>query len=169
MLDGKKYCLDTSGLSNPRMVLPDDIFVSVWNHVYLMIELGAFAVTKGIFSELEMIEGGMGKFISENRKMMLMDRDGDWNEGEYLSIFEDFKERYRSVLSTPEVRKRRTIDQNDLSIVALGKAMRLPVITMESRPIQISQKRKRVPEICDLESVEWLTFNDFLRRENFKT
>ncbi len=94
------------GLSNPRIALPDDIFVSVWNHVYLMIELGAFAVTKEIISELEMIEGGMGKFITENRKMILMDWDGDWNVGGYLSIFEYIKEKYRSVLSTPEAKKK---------------------------------------------------------------
>ena len=56
---------------------------------------------------------------------------------------------------------------NDISIIALAKATGLPLVSMESSTGN-SAKRKRIPDICDLEEVAHLTFNDFLRRAGIR-
>jgi hypothetical protein len=45
----KKYCFDTSGLSNPWLELPDDIFASVWDQVIDRIEGGMIGATAEIY------------------------------------------------------------------------------------------------------------------------
>lgn len=41
----KRYCFDTSGISNPVETMPDDIFESLWLKVIAVIEAGEIAVT----------------------------------------------------------------------------------------------------------------------------
>lgn len=67
-----KYCIDTSGLSHPYEELPEDIFDLLWKFVRAKIAEGIFAVTREIFDEMEKIDGGLGKYISENKDLSCM-------------------------------------------------------------------------------------------------
>jgi len=49
----KKYCLDTSGLSNPLEAMPEDVHSTLWKSVASVICAGKFAVTKEIYDELD--------------------------------------------------------------------------------------------------------------------
>jgi hypothetical protein len=54
----------------------------------------------------------------------------------------------------------------DVSIIALAKTLKLPLVHMEKpNTHQPSQKRMRIPDVCDKEGVKHLTFNEFLRAE----
>ncbi len=62
----------------------------------------------------------------------------------------------------------KTIGLKDLTIIALGKSLNLPVVSMEIRVRQRSDKKRRIPDICDAEGIKHLSFNDYLRSENFR-
>lgn len=51
-----------------------------------------------------------------------------------------------------------------LTAVALAKTLRLPLVSMGSSAAP-SPKHKRIPDICQLESVLPYSFNDFLKIE----
>jgi len=60
---------------------------------------------------------------------------------------------------------------NDLTIIALAKTLKLPVISSEKKlnALQESEKRQKIPDICDKESVVHMNFNDLLRAEGIKS
>lgn len=62
----KRYCLDTSGLSNPLENMPQDIHVSLWNQVMAVIAGGHLAVTQEIYGELTHLAGAVGECIKDN-------------------------------------------------------------------------------------------------------
>ena len=55
-----KYCLDTSGVSNPIMDLPEDIHVTLWQKIQQCVTSGLFCWNKEIQKELDSIYGETG-------------------------------------------------------------------------------------------------------------
>jgi hypothetical protein len=74
---------------------------------------------------------------------------------------------YKDVISEYNGNRKNTVCLNDLSIIALAKTLRLPVISSEKKlqTAQDSRKRQKIPDICDLEAVPHMSFNEFLRKE----
>jgi len=68
MIEKKRYCLDTSGLSNPLDSMPENIayFQGIWALVKSKIEGGVFAVNKEIFDELCLLPGSIGQCLIDN-------------------------------------------------------------------------------------------------------
>ena len=63
-----------------------------------------------------------------------------------------------------------TVGLNDISIVALAMTLRLPLVSMEKPNVyQPSAKKMRIPDVCKVEGVNHLTFNEFLRAEGITT
>ena len=59
-----------------------------------------------------------------------------------------------------------SLSMPDFSIVMLGKALALPVISMETACAQNpSTKSRKIPDVCTAEKVVHMTFNDLLRAE----
>ena len=61
----KKYCLDTSGLSNPLESMPEDIHSSLWLKIAGLVVDGKFAVTAEIYEELGHLPGPIGPIAVE--------------------------------------------------------------------------------------------------------
>jgi Domain of unknown function (DUF4411) len=165
----KRYCLDTSAISKPLEDMPESMsfYKNIWSLVRESIESGIFAVTKEIYDELcKITSGETCNCCIHNRDKLLMEVDQmDWDAKEYLMNVDSMIQRHISVISEYNSNRKQTIGLNDLSIVALAKTLKLPVISMESDSYQPSQKKVRIPALCMLESVTHLTFNDFLRIE----
>lgn len=161
----KRYCFDTCGISNPVGNLPDDIYEPIWRGVIRVIEDGAIAVTTEIYDEMHgSIRGLVGECIDANRAKLLLEiGDDTWDYGAYISIVTAMQLRHHAFIREYAGGKR-TVGLADISIVALAKTLRLPVVSMESSAGN-SPKRKKIPDICALEQVEHLDFNAFLRRE----
>lgn len=75
---------------------------------------------------------------------------------------------YKAVISEYNGNRKSTICLNDVSIIALAKTLTLPVVSMESLSTQDSNKRKRIPNVCQDEGVPHLNFNQFLRAEGIR-
>jgi Domain of unknown function (DUF4411) len=165
----KKYCFDTSGISNPLETMPEDIYDSVWIKVKEIVSLGHIAVTKEIHDEMCHIPGSVGQHIKENKSVMIMEvGDTNWNWSVYVDYAKDIQENNHEFISEYNGGSPKTICLTDISIIALAKALSLPVVSMEARVVDSTAKKRRIPNICATEAVEHLTFNDFLRRENVR-
>lgn len=164
----KKYCMDTSGISNPWGDLPHDIFNSLWKNIEELIVDGVFAVTLEIYEEQLLIPNPLGEIIKANKNAMLLEIGQDeWNWSGYIEISNDLNGKYHNFISEYTGRSPRTIGLNDMTIIALAKTLSLPVVSMEASSMNSPNKR-RIPDICKLENIKHLTFNELLRAEKIK-
>jgi hypothetical protein len=74
---------------------------------------------------------------------------------------------YKDFISEYTGGSTKTVCLNDISIVALAKTMKLPVVSMETMIVG-STTKKRIPNICQSENVNHLRFSEFLRQESLK-
>src|SRR5829696_7158492 len=65
----KKYCLDTSGFSNPLEFMPQDIHPTLWKQVEAIVRSGLLAASKEIYDELEHLPGDIGACIKTHRDL----------------------------------------------------------------------------------------------------
>jgi hypothetical protein len=162
----KKYCFDTSGISNPLDHIPDDIHVRFWNRFSQLLESGDIAITREIYDEMEQIRGAVGDCIRANRQSLILEiADNRWNWRDYINNLNAMHARHQKCISEYANIRRGTVGLNDISIICLAKTLNLPLVSMEIRIEPANTSKRRIPNVCDLEGVEHLTFNDCLRRE----
>ena len=78
----KKYCFDTSGISNPLELMPEDIHASLWNGFKAKcLQPGIIAVTQEIYDEMPHIQGSVGQCIKDHKADLLMEVGDDWDWG----------------------------------------------------------------------------------------
>lgn len=165
----KKYCFDTSGLSNPLETMPEDIHESMWKRVRALIVAGHIAVTQEIYDEMIHIGGTVGKCIVGHKKLVLLEvNSNSWNWQLYVDHAAAMQAAHHKYISEYNGGSPKTVCLNDISIIALAKALKLPVVGMESYVTVASSNKRRIPNICKAEDVEHLTFSDFLRRETIR-
>jgi hypothetical protein len=168
--NGGKYCLDTSGLSKPLEDMPEDIHTILWSSISQKVISGIFAVTKEIYDELIHIPGNIGQCIKDNCSNMQFEvGEEDWNWELYLKHVERMRITYKAIISEYNSYRRGTVGLNDISIIALGGTLHLPVISMEKKNFQPSATKMRIPQVCESEGVLHMDFNEFLRAEGIKT
>lgn len=166
----KKYCLDTSGFSNPLEFMPQDIHPTLWKQVEGIVTNGVLAATKEIYDELEHLPGDIGACIKAHRDLILLELgDASWPWPDYRTHASRMQVTHRSIISEYNGNRKGTVGLNDVSIVALAKALHLPVISMEKRSIPPSATKVRIPDLCALEGVDHLSFNDFCRKEGIRS
>ena len=80
-----KYCLDTSGLSNPFLEMPEDIYVSLWPKVMSSMDAGVFCWNYEIAEELKTIFGTLGDRLKAcNGYCCFEVGKGDWSYNRIL-------------------------------------------------------------------------------------
>lgn len=116
-----------------------------------------------------LIDGGLGDFIGECKDAILYEVGGDtWDWETYLGHVNDMQTKYEIHISEFIGGSKSTIGLNDLSIIALGKTLGVPVLSMESRvPDEAVTMKRRIPNICDHEGVVHVSISEFLRIEKF--
>ncbi len=147
--------------------------MSLWSQVILRLEAGVFCWNVEIAKELESIDlGGLGDYLKRHRKRCCLEVGiGDWPWQDYVQLLDDWRLRFRGFLSEYNGNRKGTINNNDLSIVALAKTLKLPVVSMEKRNTNKgppSSAKLRIPDLCDRERVTHLFFNDFLKKEGIR-
>jgi hypothetical protein len=162
----RRYCLDTSGLSNPIQSMPEDIYVSLWAQLCQRIAAGYFATTPEVYLELINIPGNVGQCLLENESVIKLEvGTGDWDFPTYLSNFDALHPKYESFINGTGASKM-SLSMPDFSIVVLAKTLDLPVVSMETPCANNpNTKRRKIPDVCKAENVIHMTFNDLLRAE----
>lgn len=136
----KEYCFDMSGLSNPLETMPEDIHKTMWARICEILASGRVAVTKEIYEEMTHIPGSVGDCILKHQDQLVLEvgQDG-WDWEAYTICVSEMQVKYEAVIS---------------EFNGDGGGGR-----------QISDVKKKIPEVCGLEDVEHCNFSDFLRRE----
>ena len=168
----KAYCLDTSGVSTPLEFMPEDIHSSIWASVAALVTAGKFAVTTEIYEELCHLPGPFGDCVKANEPNLQLEIEEEtWDWKTYVAYYEELKIKYASVVSEYNGNRKNTVGLKDLTIVALAKTLNLPVVSSEKRlsAMQDSDKRQKIPDICDKENVIHMSFNELLRAEGIKS
>lgn len=162
----KRYCFDTSGISNPLETMPEDIHTTMWSRVIEVFESGSIAVTAEIYEEMTRVPGGIGECVKAKKNELLLEVNADgWDWQKYLDCSNGIILAHRDFISEYTGGSPRTVGLTDVSIVALGKSLELPVVSMEKLVTAPDAQKRRIPNVCVAEGVEHLDFNDFLRRE----
>ncbi|MFF0947905.1 DUF4411 family protein [Rhizobium leguminosarum] len=164
----KRYCFDTSGISNPLETMPADIHVSLWASFSAYIYDGFIAVTPEIYDEMCHVTGDIGDMIKSTKGQLVLELGGaEWDWQTYVNNSKQLLATYEGCISEYTGGSAKTICLNDMTIVCLAKTLGLPLVSMENLVKEESQTNKRkIPNICRSEGIEHLTFSDFLRREN---
>ncbi len=165
----KKYCLDTSGISNPLEFMPEDIYGGLWVQVQARIASGIFAVNTEIFTELKLIQGTTGGCLRANKSNLLLEvGDSNWPFMDYIEHATRMQKEHAQFISENHGNRKKTVGLTDISIIALAKCLKLPVLSMESQAGHLAKEKRRIPDICKAESVHHMTFNEFLRAEEIR-
>ncbi|PZR87629.1 MAG: hypothetical protein DLM68_08400 [Hyphomicrobiales bacterium] len=163
-----KYCVDTSGLSHPYEEIPEDIHASLWKCVRGTIAAGHVAVTEEIFDEIIRIQGSFGNYLNTNKALILYEvTKGNWNWQDYLKHAAKMGLDHKPYIREFCGGSPKTVCLNDISIIALAKTLKLPVLSME-KPVDKNSKKRHIPDICAAEGVTHMNFNDFCRKEGFQ-
>jgi hypothetical protein len=92
---------------------------------------------------------------------------GNWNWRDYLKRATKMQLDHKPYIREFCDGSPKTVCLNDISIIALAKTLRLPVLSME-KPVDKSSKKRHIPDICVAEGVTHISFNDFCRKEGFQ-
>src|SRR5262249_2982571 len=130
-------------------------------------ESGIVAVTQEIYDEMVHIGGTVGQCIKDHKANLLLEVGEDWAWKEYIAHSNKMQDTHREFIREYCGGAKRTVCLNDISIIALAKALDIPVVSMEGR-VTAGAKKLHIPDVCDRESVEHLDFSQFLRREKLK-
>ena len=165
----KKYCVDTSGISNPLETMPEDIHEFAWTKVKECITNGCLAVTKEIYDEMVNIVGSVGECIRASEAQLVLEvGEGDWDHATYIKEVARLQVDYAEFISENSGGRRDTVCLNDISIIALAKSLSLPLVSMETAVNNPASVKRRIPDICKVEGIRHMPFSDFCRAEGFK-
>ena len=164
-----KYCIDTSGLMNPFVSIPDDVHASLWVAVKKMLDSGDGAVTKEIFDEMVSFNNDIGKHVGNCKDAVLFEVGvGQWDWPSYIAHNVRMQTAHAQWIAE-YINNPNSICLNDLTIIALAKTLNVPVLSMEYRaPDTPECKRRKIPNICDKEGIKHLDFTAFCRGEKYK-
>jgi Domain of unknown function (DUF4411) len=164
----KKYAFDTSAISNPLESMPEDVHVSFWvNFKIKVLPSGIIAVTQEIYDEMEHIPGSVGQSIKINKSNILMEVGEDWDWGAYIDHCNKMEDDHRDMISEFTGGSKKTIGLTDISIIALAKTLKIPVVSME-KEVTSQSKKMHIPDVCKKQKVDHMNFSEFCRRENMK-
>ena len=115
----------------------------------------AFASTRRLLCKGRL--DGLSRFPSPDRRS-------------YAAIYEELKVKYEAVISEYNGNRKNTVGLNDITIIALAKTLGLPVVSSEKKTNveQDSEKRQKIPDVCEKEGIQHLSFNELLRAEAIK-
>ena len=132
--------------------MPEDIHVTLWGLVESVILSGCIAVTKEIYDEMVRIDGRIGRCFAANSDLVLMEvGKGNWDWTTYATHIQRMQNVHKDYISDFHNGRKATVGLNDISIIALGLTLNLPVVNMEAIMQQPSPTKKRIPEVCDLD------------------
>lgn len=116
------------------------------------------------------IPGLLGACIRDSRRVLVLEvTAAEWDWQTYVRHAREMQLRYETFISERHGGRKGTVGLNDLSVIALAKTLRLPMVSMEKPVLDPTSSKRTIPNICQEEVVEHLTFNDFLRREGIRS
>ena len=108
--------------------------MTLWTHVKGVMGRGDMATTREIYDEMNHITGSVGDYIRANEISIVLEvGQPDWDFMGYIDHVRRMLVDHHDFISEFTGGSKKTVGVNDVSIVALAKALSLPVISSETR------------------------------------
>lgn len=158
-----RYCIDTNVIVSFLRGTDDefygsDVFAPQWSFIEGLIARGAIVSPREVERELmgwrNSIEG-VARWVRSCKRMFL-DIDASaqlWAAKEIVNAYPAYASNLNYV--------------GDLSVMALAKYLGIAVLTLEKRVDQHSEKRPKIPNVCEQFEIDCLSVSGFLRKEGF--
>lgn len=153
--DMPKYIMDTCSFSELKYRYSEDVFEGIWRHILNEIEKGTIMSCEEVYEELKNQDDEFLKKI-DNYRYMFIDIN-DEIQSEIINILRE----HENIL---DLKKKKS--GADPFVIATAKVYKCTVVTEESRTN--SEKREKIPNVCDAYGIKCITFLEMLRELNIK-
>ncbi len=130
--------------------MPEDVkmFQPMWSSLNAFVRSGAVATTTELYDEMYKITGRFGTCVKQCRADLVLEVDDPtWNGVGYIRQYERMCTEHRQFISEyTHMSSKETISLNDMTVIALAKTLKLPVVSSESSSGNSPFKR-RIPDI----------------------
>jgi hypothetical protein len=158
-----RYCIDTNVIVSFLRGTEDefygaDVFAPQWALMERLMRNGAIVAPRQVEKELlkwDRSIKGMAPWVKDHKRMFL--------DVELSAQLESAK---RIVNAYPAYAR----DLNhlgDLAVISLAESLGIAVLSLEGRHESNSQKRPKIPNVCDEFGIDCVSVSGFLRRERF--
>jgi hypothetical protein len=158
-----RYCIDTNVIVSFLRGTEDefygaDVFAPQWELMESLMRNGAIVAPRQV--ELELLKwnktiDGMAVWVRDHRRMFL-----DVDMSEQLASA-------KKIVNAYSAYARDVNHLGDLAVISLADCLGIAVLTLEGRHENNSQKRPKIPNVCNEFGIDCVSVTGFLRREGF--
>jgi hypothetical protein len=157
-----RYVIDTNVIVSfmhhtDDEVYGSDVFKPQWEYIESLVGSGAITAPKKVEEELK-------KWCIEIPELV------NWlkrYDSMFLDVTTDQLLKSKPIVSKYSVYGTTENYLCDLMVMSLAECMGLAVLTLEGKKPTNSQKRPKIPNVCDEFGVDCYSVTSFLRKENF--
>jgi hypothetical protein len=154
-----RYSLDSSffiDLWSREGKFPKDIFVGIWEALVEGIDKGEIIAPEVVRDELANTdEAALKRWLAEHDGMFVPLETGQ------LGPLTEIVRRYPAYANSPR-------NLADPAVIALAKADELAVLSSETKATQHSERKPKIPNVCQEFDVGCLDIQDFCRKEGIE-
>ena len=164
-----KYLFDTNSLIDlGQRHYPKDLFVDLWNHIYIQIDLGLILITDGVVSEItdkiddpEANRNAWRNGFLQHANNSKLIQHGNY-QSEYSKIANKCNSdvKYRGNRNDNSVA--RFLSKADVWLIAIAQKDDVTLVTQEL------PGTLKIPTICSVESVKCINMIEYFRHLNMK-
>lgn len=150
------YCIDTSSLiTGWNHQYPPKVFPKLWECFEELIEIGGLIAPEEVYHELKKQDDSIKSWVDRNKKMFQPFDDG------VQDIARDILATHTTLIDV-----NRPTSQADPFVIALAIKQKAIVVTQEKWTN--SQKRTKIPNVCEAYDVECVDLLNMIMKLNWR-
>ncbi len=152
----KKFCIDTSGWMDGWIRdYPPDVFPSLWEKLDESIDRGEIIASEEVYTEVAKKDDDLHSWMKSRKKML-------------IPITEEIQGVVSLLLADHPrlVDTHRNRSQADPFVIATAQEEGAIVVTGEQPRGKLD--KPRIPDICDVKKIQWMSFLEMLREIGWK-
>lgn len=150
-----RYCFDTSAILDAWVrYYPPDIMPDFWEKLAEMIENDEIICCKDVYNELEKKDDDIFSWCKERKEKFL-----ELDE-KIVVCLQEIMRKYPTIVDTSKGKH-----TADPIVISFSKAYNLTVVTGEKGG---SEKKIKIPFVCNQEKVKCIDILTFIREQNIK-
>ena len=152
-----KYSIDTSAiLEGYNRYYPPDVFPTLWGKIELLIKNGELKATAMVLEELKQKDDDVRNWAKQQEKDLFVPVDENIQK-----IVSEIMKNYPRIVAESKQNKKNNADP---FVIALAKQNDVTAISAEEGS---SEKKPKIPFICENFEIKHITFLEFIRTEKW--
>lgn len=156
-MSGPTYSIDTSALLDGlERYYPPDVFPALWGRVDGLIDEGRLFASEEVWEELQKRDEAGAAWMAPRRYRILVPTDA--------AVTSLVKELLRHPDHKLLVMNGKGRSRADPFVIAVAELRGAIVVTGE---VMGSERRPRIPNVCEGRGIEWIPFLEIIKREGW--